>query len=119
MSAHNAGQQAAEAPMEVRDLGAGSTIVCEITPGVVPLVTAAAETRTLDDPQVAGLVLTLALSEDGGDCVITSESAVNQTGNNTLTMADAGDEITLRSIPKGSSYVWRVASNDGVALTTV
>jgi hypothetical protein len=65
------------------------------------------------------LVITLCFQTDGGDCVVTAASAVNQAGNNTLTLADAGDEITLKSIRSGSSFVYRVASNDGVALSTV
>jgi hypothetical protein len=87
--------------------------------GTVPIVTAGAETRTLAIPTFLGQQVTLCLKADGGDAVITVASAVNQAGNNTLTMADAGDEITLRAIENGAALAWRVASNDGVALTTV
>lgn len=85
----------------------------------VAITTGGAETRTLAIPAVPGIELTLSLDVDGGDCVITAAAAVNQTGNNTLTMADAGDEITLRAVRKAAALVWRVVSNDGVALSTV
>jgi len=36
-----------------------------------------------------------------------------------MVFADAGDEITLRASFKAGALVWRVVSNDGVALSTV
>jgi len=51
--------------------------------------------------------------------VVTAASGVNQTGNNTLTFADAGDEILLVAIENSAALAWRVVSNDGVALSTV
>lgn len=120
MSGHNAATELAQSEFDLQDPGASGVIPSpNIHGGVVGLKTAAAETRTLQDPERAGLLITLALAVDGGSCTVTASTAVNQTGNNTLTFEDAGDEITLRSIPLGSSFVWRVASNDGVALSTV
>lgn len=87
--------------------------------GHVPLVTAAAETRTLADPAAAGLTLDLYFKTDVGNCVVTSASPVNQTGNNTLTFADVGDHIRLAAIEDGADIEWRVVANDGVALSTV
>lgn len=87
--------------------------------GVCSVVTAGAETRTLAIPAFIGQTITICLKTDGGDAVVTTASAVNQTGNNTLTMADAGDEITLKAIENGAALAWRIVSNDGVALTTV
>ena len=85
--------------------------------GTIPIVTAAAETRTLADPQKAGLRLTLAMKTDGGDCVITVASAINSSGNTIITLNDAGDNIELRSIAVGSAFKWRVVSNDGASLS--
>jgi len=86
----------------------------------VQLVTAGAETRTLGDPSSAGQLLTLTMFTDGGDAVVTSDSPVNQTGNNTLTFGAILDTITFVGIADGaSSYRWSVVGNDGVALTTV
>jgi hypothetical protein len=84
--------------------------------GSCALVTAGAETRTLAAPTYVGQLITLYLKTDGGDCVLTCATAVNQTGNTSLTFADAGDEITLRAIESGANKRWRVVSNDGVAL---
>ncbi len=87
--------------------------------GSVAIVTAGAETRALADPSYAGQVLSLSMDTDGGDCVVTAATAVNQTGNNTLTFADAGDVLVLVAVDVAGSPVWRVMSNDGVALSTV
>lgn len=85
--------------------------------GTIPIVTAAAETRTLADPAKTGLRLTLAMKTDGGDCVITVASAFNSSGNTIITMNDAGDSIELRSIPVGSGYKWKIVNNDGCSLS--
>lgn len=87
--------------------------------GVCALTTAAAETRTLADPAKVGDILTITLDVDGGNCVVTAASAINQTGNNTITMGDAGDTLSLIATRVGGSSVWRVLVNDGNALSTV
>lgn len=105
-------------PNIITDPGDGEAIPVT-RPGVVNLVTGGAETRTIDRPTLANQELILNFQTDGGDCVITVATTVNQTGNNTLTLADAGDQIILRAGRSGGNLVWRVASNDGVALSTV
>lgn len=87
--------------------------------GSVMLTTAGAETRTLAIPTFVGQYLNIGLDTDGGDCVITVAQPVNQTGNNTLTGADAGDQISLIAITVGGAFRWRVVCNDGWGLTTV
>jgi len=87
--------------------------------GTCPLVTAGAETRSLAIPTFAGQEISLGFKTDGGDCVVTVASGVNQAGNNTLTFADAGDHILLAAIANGAALAWRVVANDGVALSTV
>lgn len=87
--------------------------------GSVSLVSAGAETRTIADPAFTGQILNLGFKTDGGDCVVTTASPVNQTGNNTLTFADVGDNIVLIGSPDGADIEWRVLANDGVGLTTV
>jgi predicted RecA/RadA family phage recombinase len=87
--------------------------------GRVAIVTAGSETRTLAAPTFAGQELLLYVKTDGGTCVITASAAVNQTGNNTITMADVNDSIRLVGIENGGSLVWRVAHNDGAVLSTV
>jgi hypothetical protein len=86
---------------------------CAITTG------ADGETRTLADPATPGLTLVLTHDVDGGGAaVITAASAINQTGNNTITLADAGDLLVLMSAEVAGTPVWRVVANDGAALST-
>jgi len=86
---------------------------------VCALTSAGAETRTLGTAVFAGQLVSLQFSVDGGNLTLTAAATVNQTGDNTLVFADAGDEITLRASVKAGALVWRVVSNDGVALSTV
>jgi predicted RecA/RadA family phage recombinase len=87
--------------------------------GCVAIVTTGAQTRTLAAPSFAGQELVLAMKTDGGDCVITCATGVNQTANNTITMNDAGDTIRLVGVEVGANKRWRVVVNDGCVLTTV
>lgn len=121
MTAHRALEDAYLADHTIADPGNAGEIQPSADLGIVQLVTAAAETRTLPDPLKAGIRLALTLMTDGGDCVVTASTAVNATGNNTLTFAEAGDVVDLLSIPDGASgsFMWRVVGNDGVALSTV
>ena len=87
--------------------------------GYVDLVSAAAETRTLAAPTFKGQELLLNFKTDGGDCVVTCATLVNQTGNNTITFNDAGDSVLLVAKTSGANIRWTVVSNDGAALSTV
>lgn len=90
-----------------------------IRSGNAALTSAGAETRTLAAPGSVGLTLDITHDVDGGSIAITVASAINQAGNNTITMAEAADYIRLVSTQVGGVAVWRVAANDGAALTTV
>jgi predicted RecA/RadA family phage recombinase len=87
--------------------------------GHCDIVTAAAQTRTLAAPSDIGQLLLLSMKTDGGDCGITCATGINQTGNNTITMNDAGDSILLVGIANGANKRWRVVYNDGCTLSTV
>jgi predicted RecA/RadA family phage recombinase len=87
--------------------------------GHVDIVTAGAETRTLAAPSFLGQMLLVSMKTDGGDCVITCATTVNQTGNNTITLNDAGDAVLLQAKANGANKRWSVVSNDGGALSTV
>ena len=87
--------------------------------GHCDLVTAGAETRTLAAPTYLGQLLLVSLKTDGGNCVITCATTVNQTGNNTITLDDAGDAILLVAKANGANKRWSVVSNDGCTLSTV
>ena len=78
---------------------------------------AGAETRLLTDPIFEGQVLDLIFETDLGDCVITADSAVNQTGNTIMTFADGGDHLRLIGARDGAGdFEWRVIVNDGITL---
>jgi predicted RecA/RadA family phage recombinase len=87
--------------------------------GVCEIVTTGAQTRTLAAPSFLGEILELSFKTDGGDCVITCATTVNQTGNNTITLNDAGDCVTLIAKSNGANKRWSVLANDGASLTTV
>jgi len=105
-------------PATITDPGNAGAIPVTAT-GRVAIVTAGAETRTLAAPTIVGQRLLLYMKTDGGDAVITCATAVNQTGDNTITMNDAGDSLELVAIESGSNKRWRVAYNDGCTLSTV
>jgi predicted RecA/RadA family phage recombinase len=102
----------------IADPGAGGAIPVTGS-GHVDIVTAAAETRTLAAPTFGGQELLIGMKTDGGDCVITCATTVNQTGNNTITLNDAGDAVLLVGKVNGANKRWSVVSNDGAALSTV
>jgi len=86
----------------------------------VPITTAAAETNTLAIPTFLGQRLILVCDVWAvGDRVVTVASAVNVTGNNTLTFGIARDAIELKAIQLAGVLAWEVVWNNGVALSTV
>lgn len=105
---------------EIADPGTGQAIPVTAS-GVVPITTGAAgETNTLAAPSAIGMFLALTCNVfGGGNRVVTCATTVDQTGNNTLTFGAAGDTILLYSTKIGGNLRWRVASNDGVALSIV
>ncbi len=107
-----------KAPVAIADPGDAAAIPVTRSASV-PITTTGAETRTLAIPGLAGITISISMDVDGGDCVITVAAAINQTGNNTITMDDAGDTIVLTAVQVASALVWRVASNDGCTLSTV
>jgi len=87
---------------------------CALTSG------ADAETRTIAIPTLVGQRISISLDVDGGgDVVVTTASTINQTGNNTITMGDAGDTVILEGVQVAAALVWKIVLNDGCALSTV
>jgi predicted RecA/RadA family phage recombinase len=107
-------------PMEkiIADPGPGGAISVNDS-GYCPIVTVGSETRTLAAPSFIGQEITLNVKTDGGSAVVTVASPINQTGNNTITMADVRDVVRLVAIESGANRVWHVVSNDGAVLSTV
>ncbi len=106
-------------PVAIADPGDGGAIPVTRSGTVALTTTGVDDTRTLAIPSAAGLVLTLALAVDAGNAVITVASAINQAGNNTITMQDAGDVVTLTAVQVGAALAWRVTANDTCAVSTV
>lgn len=105
-------------PATIADPGNAGAIPVSAS-GRVPIVSAGAETRTLAVPTIIGQRLLIYMKTDGGDCVITSAAAINATGNNTITLNDAGDAIELVAIENGANLRWVVGFNSGATLSTV
>lgn len=83
--------------------------------GCVALKTAGAETRTLPNPSRAGLWLLLSMKEYGGNCVVTTASAYDETGGTTLTFSEIGQFALLFAVETApATYAWRVVGYDGV-----
>ena len=117
MSAHTFLPDMSLATWEIPDPGNGGALPVSQC-GIVSLVSAAAETRTLADPVRSGLLLGLAFKTDGGDCVVTAASDVTMSsGDDVMTFADAGDFVLLMSIAVGTGFKWRQIVNHGAALT--
>ena len=87
--------------------------------GYCLIVTAQAETRTLARPSFVGQVLDIIMQTDGGDGVITVTGTINQTGNNTITLNDAGDHVRLVGSLSGTTLQWKVTTNDTATLSSV
>ncbi len=103
-----------------RDLGDPGDTGNILTPqsGFINLVTGGAEVRTMDDPQFEGQVIDLFFETDGGNCVITCDSAINQNGDTIMTFSDIGEHIQLiGGRAGGGAREWRVVANDGVVLS--
>lgn len=113
MSAHNEIYELDRAPHTITDPGASGAIPSDGS-GIVNIVTATTETRTLAAPVRAGIRLMLNFLTDGGDCTITVASAYNAAGATTIVLADAGDCIVLQSRGYGTAFRWVQLATDGL-----
>jgi len=82
------------------------------------MVSAAAETRILDNPTKAGIRFVLRLLTDGGTVTVTAENGLNVDLETEATYADAGDLLSLVSVSlTATTYRWEVMEgNTGVTL---
>lgn len=82
----------------------------------VPLVSTAAQTRTLAAPTVVGQIVVLNFVTDGGDITLTVTGGFDEAGNTSLTFSDPGQAIGLVSVALTSTtWGWRILFNEGVA----
>jgi len=107
--------QISDTDAEYLDISEGNTVI-QFSPS-------GAETRKLQDADTAGQFLTLS-TDSASDVVVTTDTTINQAGDNTLTFTDIDDTIILQSCIVNTSntpstFKWRIVNNDGVALSTV
>lgn len=105
MSGHNALQNNFDGSPMV-DPGAGGTIAVDRSPAYVPLVSLAAETRTLARPTQRGAIVTLCMEVDGGTITLTVTGGYNENGDTELSFADPGVFHTLVACFDGD-FCWR------------
>lgn len=104
---------------KIADPGNAGAIPVNQGDGYVDIVTAGSETRTIAAPAFQGQQLLLVSKTHVGNAVVTVASTVNATGNNTITISAAGQNILLAGVINGSTLRWMVVANDGTALSTV
>lgn len=94
------------------DPGNAGTIVPDRQFGVVRLITAAAETRTVAAPTKSGLVFTINMVTDGGDATVTVTGGYNEVGTTSIVFTDIGQVATFRSVEQTSgTFVWRLVES--------
>lgn len=115
MTPHNFPRRAFESYYVQADPGDTKNIVPLHNFGVVRLITAAAETRTMPVPTKSGILLTINMVTDGGDCTLTVTSGYDETGTTTMTFSATGQFAIFQSMEEGSgTYRWRLIGYDGV-----
>lgn len=100
-----------QADFEGIDPGDANTIYATRWGQVFPLVSTGAETRTLAQPNKAGLIVTIGFKTDGGDITLTVTGGYNKGGSTSLTLDTAGQALVFISSQSGTSYVWRLLVN--------
>lgn len=107
-SAHRIASDMFQAAPETPDPGASGTIIPVKSYSICPLVSAAAETRTLARPTKTGTILVLQHRTDGGDITLTVTGGYNENGATTMTFSDAGQMISLIAMSDASGTLyWR------------
>ena len=119
-SAHRIASDVYLASAETPDPGASGKIVPTKSHSICPMVSAAAETRTLARPLRTGIVLYLQHRTDGGDITLTVTGGYNEAGATTMTFSDAGQLAGFVSCSDASGTLyWRVVCfGPGAAMTT-
>lgn len=87
---------------------------------ICEMVSATAETRTLDNPTKPGIRFILRLLTDGGDVVVTASNGLNPLGETEATFADASDLLSLISVSHSTAgeYRWEIMEGNVGAVAT-
>jgi hypothetical protein len=112
MSAHRVLHDAFNAPFLMTDPGASGTITVDRWYAVVPIVSAATETRTLAQPTKAGLVCKLQMDDYVGAVTVTVTGGYNTAADTAIVLNADGDWVLFSSIKVGTSYYWRVVKHE-------
>ena len=119
MSAHKVVFDLFRSPYLKSDPGDAGTLTVDRQFAVFPIVTAAAETRTLAQPTKAGIQCMLVLDAYvAGACTLTVTGGYNKGGETSMVLGAAGvagDWVVFRSVKVGASYYWRVVASEGIA----
>ena len=95
----------------IADPGASGSIVVARS-GIVPLVSAAAEARTLPIPTFHGQEIVVYLKTDGGDVTLTVTSGYDQYGSTTLVFTAVQQFAKFLAVTTGTSLRWALVSKD-------
>lgn len=114
MNVDNAPAQLLNSDYVGRDPGDGGALVIDRQFLVFGLDTAGAETRTVADPTKAGLRFTLGCRVYVGNCVVTFESAYDESAHTDITFTAAGQYAGFVSVEVDEDvYAWRIVENNG------
>lgn len=100
-------------PGILKDPGSGGSIKPSMWAQFCAITTATGETRTLAQPNRAGIMTTICLDSDGGDLTLTVTGGYNNDDDTAIVFDDAGDMVVFLSIKEGSSYYWRAIAQEG------
>ena len=100
-------------PGILNDPGASGTITPTMWGQQCLITTATGETRTLARPTRAGILTSVVLDTDVGDCTLTVTGGYNQDAATSIVLADAGDMVVFLSVKTGTTYQWTLISEEG------
>lgn len=105
-------------PGTTADPGTGAAIPVTASTSISLTIGAGAETNTLAAPTAVGQRLSLVAGVVGGGTrAVTASAAINQANDTVMTFGAVNDWIVLEGVSINGTLRWRVASNDGVALS--
>jgi hypothetical protein len=90
-----------------KDPGNAGTIRLRGSLAYCPLVSIAAETRTLPRPISVGQIATIEHKTDGGDITLTVTGGFNEDGDTTFTFSDGGQFAMFVGCFDGTNFFWR------------
>ncbi|MDD4455353.1 MAG: hypothetical protein PHI67_08605 [Candidatus Methanomethylophilaceae archaeon] len=104
----------------IADPGTGEAIPVTGNGNVALTLAGVGETNTLAVPTFAGQILTISADTvvESATRIVTVASAINVTGNNTITFDAAGEFISLYGIKLGETFAWKILAYDA-GLSTV